>query len=53
MKADNSTREYRYVFSSPTTDGANKALGQWVNNAGIEKHNMGKLFYSSAGPECG
>lgn len=26
------------VFSLPSANGANKVLGQWVNNAGIDKH---------------
>jgi integrase/recombinase XerD len=26
------------VFDLPTQDGANKALGQWIKSAGIEKH---------------
>ena len=37
-KAECSLKECKYEFSLPTADGANKVLGQWVNNAGIEKH---------------
>lgn len=37
-KAESSSEECKHVFALPTADGANKVLGQWVNNAGIEKH---------------
>jgi hypothetical protein len=27
-----------HIFNLPTTDGANKLLGQWCDSAGIKKH---------------
>jgi integrase len=37
-KAQASIKETRFVFALPTANGANKALGEWLYSAGIEKH---------------